>query len=285
MSGTHRRLWLARAMPLLVTFLVLAFGLHGWAQDFPGDKDPVANPSRLIQFPDDELAIISFSPSPDNTTHPNQVNLWIQEFSPNPDFTVSAGPTSTAPNPWPQPLGVENIFSNAAVTKGRFLDPSRDAVVALTKTTLGSNTVAWAVQEITFVNGPAPTVPPLTFTVPVLPVRPLTPLAGNTPGAIAGGDLDRAVDPDGDYHDEIVMAYEHHTGGPSTQVEVAVIDYAVHPGQATVTAVITGLPGGAFAYPFNISHLAGTGQGSPPPPPVQYPGMLALPHLWQHRHA
>ena len=112
---------------------------------------------------------------------------------------------------------------------------------------------------------------------------PSSPLAGDTPGAIAAGDLDRAVD-NGNYHDEIVMVYEHYTGGLATQVEVAVIDYAVHPGLPTVTAVLTGLPGGAFAYPFNISHLAGTGPGVPPPP-VQYPGMLALPHLWQHRHA
>ena len=277
MSGTHRYLWLARAVPLLITLLLLVSSRHGWAQAFPGESDPIANPSRLIQFPDDELAIISFSPSPDNATDLNHVNLWIQEFSPNPDFTVSAGPTSTDPNPWPRPLGEEHIFSNAAVTKGRFLDPSddnpsHDAVVALTKTTLVNNSVSWAVQEITFVNGPARTVPTLTFTVPV---HPLSPLAGDTPGAIAAGDLDRAVD-NGNYHDEIVMVYEHYTGGLATQVEVAVIDYAVHPGLPTVTAVLTGLPGGAFAYPFNISHLAGTGPGVPPPPPVQYPGMLAV---------
>ena len=62
MSGTPRGLWRARAVPLLITLLLLASSLHGWAQAFPGEGDPIANPSRLNQFPDDELAIFSFAP-------------------------------------------------------------------------------------------------------------------------------------------------------------------------------------------------------------------------------
>ena len=70
--------------------------------------------------------------------------------------------------------------------------------------------ITWAVQEITFVNGPPGLVPTFTFTAPVVPADhaggPFR--SADSPGAIAGGDLDRAVDTDGNYHDEIVMATE-----------------------------------------------------------------------------
>jgi hypothetical protein len=98
-------------------------------------------------------------------------------------------------------FGEENIFSNAGVARGRFKDPSRDALVALTKTLVDDsrNTITWAVQELTFVGGPAGTVPTFEFTAPVVPsgLESLPFRSSDSPGAIAGGDLDRAVDKDG----------------------------------------------------------------------------------------
>src|SRR5262249_39722320 len=81
-------------------------------------------------------------------------------------------------------------------------------------------------------------------------------LSADSPGAIAAGDLDRVVDEDGNYHDEIAIGSEVFDG-TRAQVALSVFDYAKNPGQATVNATVIGLPGGAFTYPFNISHLNG----------------------------
>src|SRR5262245_63412940 len=131
-----RRVWV---FGLLGLGCLLTFAQWSQAQQtFPGEQDPVGGPNiktggspeRLTLFPDDELAIISFSPFGSDA-----VPLWIQELSPNPDYTVPAYPqnTSNPPAPWPAAQGEENIFSNAGVARGRFVDPNRDALVALTK--------------------------------------------------------------------------------------------------------------------------------------------------------
>jgi hypothetical protein len=287
---------------------LLTFAQWSLAQTFPGEQDPVGGPNsmtggspdRLVLFPDDELAIISFANVNDDSGH---VPLWIQELSPNADYTVPTNPqnTSTAPNPWPdahpslQPQVEENIFSNAGVARGQFVDPNRDALVALTKVKDGfglyagcdsgnPSCLSWALQEITFTTPPPTlnqvTLPTFQFSAPIVP-----PFATNvgvftsawSPGAIAAGDFDKAIDKDGNYHDEIAMVIEHYDASSGfAQVALFVIDYAVSPGQATANATVIGLPGGPMAYPLNISTLrtlnGQRGQAGRP----RYPGMLAV---------
>ena len=116
------------------------------------------------------------------------------------------------------------------------------------------------------------TLPTFTFSAPVVDT-------GNTasfdsPGAIAAGDFDKAIDQDGNYHDEMAMVTERFDG-INAQVVLSVIDYLT-PGDATANATIIGLPGGPMAYPLNISTLrpwhGQQGQAGRP----RYPGMLAV---------
>ena len=157
----RRRVWV---FGLGALGCLLAFVQWSLAQTFPGQQDPVGgpnsvtggSPNRLILFPDDELAIISFTPVDDGS---GRVPLFILELSPSADYTVptSQQRNSTAPNPWPAPGGEENIFSNAGVARGRFVEPNRDALVALTKVSYGSpqydgcflnGCMNWALQEL-----------------------------------------------------------------------------------------------------------------------------------------
>ena len=104
---------------------LLAFAQWSLAQTFPGQQDPVGgpnsvtggSPNRLILFPDDELAIISFTPVDDGS---GRVPLCIQELSPNADYTVPTSPQniSTVPNPWPACLKARKISSAMPVWRG-----------------------------------------------------------------------------------------------------------------------------------------------------------------------
>jgi hypothetical protein len=170
------------------------------------------------------LAILAFAPV---TNGLGVTPLWIQALSPQADYTVPTQRpnTSQEPQQWPEPHGEENIFSHAGVTRGRFVDPNRDALVALTKVSVGPGLydecrgrpdycISWALQEITFTTpSPTPdpkTLPIFTFSAPI--VNTGNAASHDSPGAIAAGDFDKAIDPHGNYHDEMVMVTEYYDG-------------------------------------------------------------------------
>src|SRR5262245_55125248 len=225
---THDRQLAGRGVTLLVALWIVATAQTGVAQPASltctpeqqqalGGCDPQNPPSRFTLYRDDELAVFQMAT--------NLTNYWIQEFSPNPDYQFPAGPTS---NPFvnaPQVSGIENLFLQHTVTRGRFVEPSRDAAVALVKVSVTAASVQWAVEEMSF-PGTAATVPPYIFTTNIVGL----PNAPMTPGAIAAGDLDQAVDGNGNYHDEVAIVYETFPGGGATYLTLTVIDYAVAPG-------------------------------------------------------
>lgn len=230
-------LWTMRG-PILLVFCFTALcpsaiaqipnsGTSGTAQ--PGASDPIPQPSRRLVFPADQIAAASpatefTGSSPILTFNLLQPSADLSTLTP----TISLSEVATS--------------RNSISVSGRFLDPNLDQLAYAARDSNGQ-------VHLQIFSGPYPAIPATS------PIQVLN--AGNTTAlsscanaqpygdalAMAAGDLDNAVDGNGNRHDELVIACRDTAGSPmgypaSTDpfwVRLEVLDYSAWQGDTMGT--------------------------------------------------
>lgn len=218
--------------------------------DAETQTDPHQRLDGYTLFRDDELAMIAYAAS--TSFGPTQYQAGI--LLPDGTYNLQAGPAASLP----AALNTQQAAYDALpVARGRFVDSNADQAVVLTKVNINmyappNFTISWALQGIQ-VQGDGAVVPPCNFlTTPESNI--------NAPGAIAAGDLDLAVDANGNFHDEVAIVVED----INRQLVLMVIDYAVQPGQATATTLIPNVTLDYLTNPFNAAFCDPPNDGNIP---------------------
>lgn len=166
----------------------------------------------------------------------------VQSVDENPTVTQATVERLSFAAPVPQPHD-RNPMPSTALAKGRFVTNDADQLVTMTKTgryeqTTDCNSFDYELAGYVDQDALDPNGPPVTF--PEWSGRPcLAPRTDwwSSPFDLAAGDLDRAMDADGDLHDELVIAVEE--GDPGTNPPgypvIHVLDYAADPTDPTET--------------------------------------------------
>jgi hypothetical protein len=202
--GLRRRLsrrshWANLAAGLVAVSTVLSAQT---STPLPGQTDPVG--SHLMQFRSDHLFGINAYPSGSNTV------LYTEglQYSSNP-FNISFSDTSVT-----QTSSVSGRQWHTV--SGHFLQPDHEDVV-LAYANGSSIDVQVVGQSAANITLPTSVLPRYTATLPNGSTQPTVDFI-----AIAAGDLDHAVDKDGNYHDEVVIAY----ATAQNTYDVVVLDYS-----------------------------------------------------------
>ena len=209
MQRHWKRPWISLAVLAAVAGSMLAWpapASQAQATTYPGQTDPVGNrPGGLTQFPDDELLTLNDADS---------TQYSLVEYSPNADYSLPAAvdadvlqyrPTGQLPY---TPGGYQIQNETAS---GRIVVPDRDVALTLSKTGTANSTHLLGAAGDELRHGraqrtqkrPRAHLDPQTFGLT---------RSEDSPGALAIGDVDRALTPNATYgatyNDEAVVAYE-----------------------------------------------------------------------------
>ncbi len=198
---------------------------------FPAGPVPA---NMYTQAPDDELAW-RMARYDQPTIQPYVALLTT-------DSSVTTVYQEALPATLPTPGVIYDARSAMLMARGRFVSNDADQLVAMTKTggQPSSSPSQCSTLDYEIMGSLAPPVGSASF--PTSNLTACLPLyEGYWAYAafdLAGGDLDRALDTGGHFHDELVVAFESGdlTVDPPSTVEIAVFDYSAGSGKVTETS-------------------------------------------------